>query len=152
VQTGGEHYTFDSATTCVCWIEDRYYVRGATVNGWPPLPSATRTTKTFYQMENIFIPYTGTACCSRRSRANTLSQPAQRPHTPFGDIYTASRPTHSLGLLSLGHCRRLAEHEDRSGANADRDDGRLRSSIMVAHPATVSHSAGAMLLTWTSYT
>ncbi len=98
VQTGGEHYTFDYGyDPRVCWIEDRYYVTWCnSYGGWPTIGLGyTHDFETFYQMENIFIPYNrnGVLFPHRiKGKYAMLSRPSDRGHTPFGDIYYSESP------------------------------------------------------------
>ena len=98
VQTGGEPYTFEYGyDPRVCWIEDRYYVTWCNAyEGWPTIGLGyTYDFETFYQMENIFIPYNRNGVLFPRKikgKYAILSRPSDRGHTPFGDIYYSESP------------------------------------------------------------
>jgi beta-1,4-mannooligosaccharide/beta-1,4-mannosyl-N-acetylglucosamine phosphorylase len=81
----------------VCWIEDRYYVTWCNAyEGWPTIGLGyTHDFETFYQMENIFIPYNRNGVLFPRrikGKYAILSRPSDRGHTPFGDIYYSESP------------------------------------------------------------
>jgi len=80
----------------VVWIEDRYYItwcnyyHGPTIGvGW------TKDFKTFYQLENAFLPFNRNGVLfPRKIHGNfaMLSRPSDSGHTPFGDIYYSESP------------------------------------------------------------
>jgi beta-1,4-mannooligosaccharide/beta-1,4-mannosyl-N-acetylglucosamine phosphorylase len=80
----------------VVFIEDRWYViwcngyHGPTIGlGW------TRDFETFYQMENILMPYNRNGVLFPRKiggRYALLSRPSDSGHTPFGDIVYSESP------------------------------------------------------------
>lgn len=80
----------------VCKIDDKYYItwcngaHGPTIGmGW------TRDFKTFYQLENAFLPYNRNGVLFPRKIRNMymmLSRPSDTGHTPFGDIFCSQSP------------------------------------------------------------
>ena len=133
VQTGGEPYTFEYGyDPRVCWIEDRYYVTWCNAyEGWPTIGLGyTYDFETFYQMENIFIPYNRNGVLfprEIRGKYAILSRPSDRGHTPFGDIYYSESPD----LIHWGCHRFVAgttsgwQSTKMRGADAHRDDRRM---------------------------
>ena len=80
----------------VCKIDDKYYItwcngaHGPTIGmGW------TQDFKTFYQLENAFLPYNRNGVLFPRKIRNMymmLSRPSDTGHTPFGDIFCSQSP------------------------------------------------------------
>lgn len=81
----------------VVWIEDRYYVTWCNAYGWKPTIGVAYTFdfKTFYQMENAFLPFNRNGVLFPRKINGSymmLSRPSDSGHTPFGDIYISQSP------------------------------------------------------------
>ena len=81
----------------VCWIEDRFYVTWCNAYGWKPTIGCAYTYdfKTFYQLENAFLPFNRNGVLfPRKINGNymMLSRPSDSGHTPFGDIYISQSP------------------------------------------------------------
>lgn len=81
----------------VCWIEDRFYVTWCNAYGWKPTIGCAYTYdfKTFYQIENAFLPFNRNGVLfPRKIKGNfmMLSRPSDSGHTPFGDIYISQSP------------------------------------------------------------
>ena len=80
----------------VCFIEDRYYVTWCNGYHGPTIGIAyTFDFKTFYQMENAFLPYNRNGVLFPRKIGDKymmLSRPSDTGHTPFGDIYISQSP------------------------------------------------------------
>lgn len=80
----------------VCWIEDRYYVTWCNGYHGPTIGLAyTFDFKTYYQMENIFLPFNRNGVLfPRKINGNyaILSRPSDNGHTPFGEIYYSESP------------------------------------------------------------
>lgn len=81
----------------VVFIEDRYYVTWC--NGYKYRPTIgvayTYDFKTFYQLENAFLPFNRNGVLfPRKINGNfaMLSRPSDSGHTPFGDIYYSESP------------------------------------------------------------
>lgn len=81
----------------VCFIEDRYYLTWC--NGYHEYPTIgvgyTFDFKTFYQMENAFLPFNRNGVLfPRKIKGNyyMLSRPSDNGHTPFGDIFLSESP------------------------------------------------------------
>jgi len=80
----------------VCFIEDRYYITWCNGYHGPTIGIGyTFDFKTFYQLENAFLPYNRNGVLFPR-RINgmymMLSRPSDTGHTPFGDIFVSSSP------------------------------------------------------------
>ena len=80
----------------VCWIEDRYYVTWCNGYHGPTIGVGyTYDFKTFYQMENAYLPFNRNGVLFPR-RINgkyvMFSRPSDNGHTPFGDIYVSQSP------------------------------------------------------------
>ena len=75
----------------VVWIEDRYYISWCNGYHGPTIGIGyTFDFKTFYQMENAFLPYNRNGVLFPRKvngRYLMLSRPSDTGHTPFGDIF-----------------------------------------------------------------
>ncbi len=80
----------------VCWIEDRYYVTWCNGYHGPTIGVAyTYDFRTFYQLENAFLPYNRNGVLFPRrinGKYAMLSRPSDRGHTPFGDIFYSESP------------------------------------------------------------
>ncbi|MBC8184609.1 glycoside hydrolase family 130 protein [candidate division KSB1 bacterium] len=81
----------------VCWIEDRYYVTWCNgYSGYPTIGVAyTEDFKTFFQMENAFLPFNRNGVLFPRKIKDKfvmLSRPSDNGHTPFGDIFYSQSP------------------------------------------------------------
>lgn len=81
----------------VCWIEDRFYVTWCNAYGWKPTIGCAYTYdfKTFYQIENAYLPFNRNGVLfPRRIGGNymMMSRPSDSGHTPFGDIYISQSP------------------------------------------------------------
>ena len=81
----------------VVFIEDRYYITWC--NGYKYKPTIgiayTYDFRTFYQMENAFLPFNRNGVLfPRKINGNfaMLSRPSDNGHTPFGDIYYSQSP------------------------------------------------------------
>ena len=81
----------------VCFIEDRYYITWC--NGYHEYPTIgvgyTYDFKTFYQLENAFLPFNRNGVLFPRKIRNNyymLSRPSDNGHTPFGDIFLSESP------------------------------------------------------------
>ncbi len=91
----------------VCWLEDRYYITWCNGYHGPTIGVGyTFDFRTFYQMENAFLPYNRNGVLfPRRIRGKfaMLSRPSDRGHTPFGDIFYSESPD----LVHWGHHRHV---------------------------------------------
>ncbi len=80
----------------VVWIEDRYYVTWCNGYHGPTIGIGyTFDFKTFYQVENAFLPYNRNGVLfPRKINGNyaMLSRPSDTGHTPFGDIFYSQSP------------------------------------------------------------
>ncbi len=81
----------------VCWIEDRFYVTWCNAYGWKPTIGCAYTFdfKTFYQIENAFLPFNRNGVLFPRKIGGNfmmMSRPSDSGHTPFGDIYISQSP------------------------------------------------------------
>jgi beta-1,4-mannooligosaccharide/beta-1,4-mannosyl-N-acetylglucosamine phosphorylase len=80
----------------VCWIEDRFYVTWCNnYHGYTIGMAYTYDFKTFYQMENSFLPFNRNGVLFPRKINNKyamLSRPSDSGHTPFGDIFYSTSP------------------------------------------------------------
>ncbi len=81
----------------VCFIEDRYYVTWC--NGYADCPTIgvayTYDFKTFYQLENAFLPFNRNGVLFPRKIGGNyamLSRPSDNGHTPFGDMFYSESP------------------------------------------------------------
>ena len=90
----------------VCRIEDRFYVTWC--NGYIKYPTIglawTKNFKTFYQLENAFLPFNRNGVLFPRKINGEylmLSRPSDSGHTPFGDIFLS----HSKDLEYWGKHR-----------------------------------------------
>lgn len=91
----------------VCWIEDRYYITWCNGYYGPTIGVGyTYDFKTFYQMENAFLPYNRNGVLFPRKingKFAMLSRPSDRGHTPFGDIFYSESPD----MIHWGHHRHV---------------------------------------------
>jgi beta-1,4-mannooligosaccharide/beta-1,4-mannosyl-N-acetylglucosamine phosphorylase len=91
----------------VCWLEDRYYLTWCNGYHGPTIGLGyTYDFKTFYQMENAFLPYNRNGVlfpCRIRGKYAMLSRPSDIGHTPFGDIFYSESPD----LIHWGHHRHV---------------------------------------------
>jgi beta-1,4-mannooligosaccharide/beta-1,4-mannosyl-N-acetylglucosamine phosphorylase len=80
----------------VCWLEDRYYVTWCNGYHGPTIGVGyTHDFKTFYQMENAFLPYNRNGVLFPRKingKYAMLSRPSDTGHTPFGDVFYSESP------------------------------------------------------------
>lgn len=80
----------------VVWIEDRYYITWCNGYHGPTIGVGyTYDFKTFYQLENAFLPYNRNGVLFPRKingRYAMLSRPSDTGHTPFGDIFYSESP------------------------------------------------------------
>ncbi len=88
-----------------CWIEDRYWVTWCNGYHGPTIGVAyTYDFRTFYQLENAFLPYNRNGVLFPRrinGKYAMLSRPSDRGHTPFGDIFYSESPD----MIHWGHHR-----------------------------------------------
>ncbi|MCS7239945.1 MAG: glycoside hydrolase family 130 protein [Candidatus Bipolaricaulota bacterium] len=86
-------YGYDPRVT---WLEDRYYVTWCNWYHGPTIGLGyTFDFRTFYQMENAFLPFNRNGVLfPRRIRGKyaMLSRPSDPGHTPFGDIFYSESP------------------------------------------------------------
>ncbi len=91
----------------VCWLEDRYYITWCNGYHGPTIGVGyTYDFKTFYQMENAFLPYNRNGVLFPRKingKFAMLSRPSDTGHTPFGDIFYSESPD----LIHWGHHRHV---------------------------------------------
>ncbi|GAG95960.1 unnamed protein product, partial [marine sediment metagenome] len=103
-EIGNFVYGYDSR---VCWLEDRYYITWCNNYYGPTIGVGyTYDFKTFYQMENAFLPYNRNGVLFPRrinGKFAMFSRPSDRGHTPFGDIFYSE----SLDLIYWGHHRHV---------------------------------------------
>lgn len=80
----------------VLWIEDRFYVSWCNGYHGPTIGLGyTFDFKTFYQLENAFLPYNRNGVLfPRKINGNyaMLSRPSDTGHTPFGDMFYSESP------------------------------------------------------------
>ena len=86
-------YSYDPR---VVWIEDRYYVSWCNGYHGPTIGMGyTYDFKTFYQLENAFLPYNRNGVLfPRKINGNfaMFSRPSDTGHTPFGDVFYSESP------------------------------------------------------------
>jgi beta-1,4-mannooligosaccharide/beta-1,4-mannosyl-N-acetylglucosamine phosphorylase len=91
----------------VCWLEDRYTITWCNGYHGPTIGVGyTDDFKTFYQMENAFLPYNRNGVLFPRKingKFAMLSRPSDTAHTPFGDIFYSESPD----LIHWGHHRHV---------------------------------------------
>lgn len=80
----------------VIFIEDRYYITWCNGYHGPTIGVGfTFDFKTFYQLENAFLPYNRNGVLFPRKiggKYAMLSRPSDTGHTPFGDIFVSYSP------------------------------------------------------------
>jgi beta-1,4-mannooligosaccharide/beta-1,4-mannosyl-N-acetylglucosamine phosphorylase len=80
----------------VCFIDDRYYITWCNGYHGPTIGVGyTFDFKTFYQLENAFLPYNRNGVLFPRKidgMYTMLSRPSDTGHTPFGDIFCSKSP------------------------------------------------------------
>lgn len=80
----------------VCFIEDRYYITWCNGYHGPTIGVGyTFDFKTFYQLENAFLPCNRNGVLfPRKINGNfaMVSRPSDNGHTPFGDIFYSESP------------------------------------------------------------
>jgi beta-1,4-mannooligosaccharide/beta-1,4-mannosyl-N-acetylglucosamine phosphorylase len=86
-------YGYDPRVT---WLEDRYYVTWCNWYHGPTIGLAyTFDFRTFYQLENAFLPFNRNGVLfprKIRGKYAMLSRPSDPGHTPFGDIFYSESP------------------------------------------------------------
>ncbi len=91
----------------VCYIEDRYYITWCNGYHGPTIGVAyTFDFKTFYQLENAFLPFNRNGVLFPRKIGDyyaMLSRPSDNGHTPFGDIFYSQ----SKDMEYWGHHRHV---------------------------------------------
>ncbi len=91
----------------VCWLEDRYYVTWCNGYHGPTIGVGyTHDFKTFYQLENAFLPYNRNGVLFPRrinGKYAMFSRPSDTGHTPFGDMFYSESPD----LTHWGHHRHV---------------------------------------------
>ncbi len=93
----------------VCFVEDRYYVTWCNGYHGPTIGMGyTFDFKTFYQLENAFLPYNRNGVLFPRKidgYYGLLSRPSDTGHTPFGDIFYSR----SKDMEYWGHHRHVMD-------------------------------------------
>ena len=96
----------------VCWLEDRYYVTWCNGYHGPTIGVGyTYDFKTFYQLENAFLPYNRNGVLFPRrigDKYAMFSRPSDTGHTPFGDIFYSESPD----MIHWGHHRHVMAPRD----------------------------------------
>jgi beta-1,4-mannooligosaccharide/beta-1,4-mannosyl-N-acetylglucosamine phosphorylase len=91
----------------VCWLEDRYYITWCNGYHGPTIGVGyTYDFRTFYQMENAFLPYNRNGVLFPRrikGKYALLSRPSDTGHTPFGDMFYSQSPD----MVHWGHHRHV---------------------------------------------
>jgi beta-1,4-mannooligosaccharide/beta-1,4-mannosyl-N-acetylglucosamine phosphorylase len=91
----------------VCWIKDRYYVSWCNGYHGPTIGMGyTNDFKTFFQLENAFLPFNRNGVLFPREingKFAMLSRPSDNGHTPFGDIFYSESPD----MIHWGHHRHV---------------------------------------------
>ncbi len=91
----------------VCFLEDRYYITWCNGYHGPTIGVGyTFDFKTFYQLENAFLPFNRNGVLFPRKingRYVMLSRPSDNGHTPFGDIFCSQ----SKDMEYWGHHRHV---------------------------------------------
>lgn len=91
----------------VCWLEDRYYVTWCNGYHGPTIGVGyTYDFKTFYQLENAYLPYNRNGVLFPRrigDKYAMFSRPSDTGHTPFGDIFYSESPD----MIHWGHHRHV---------------------------------------------
>lgn len=119
----------------VCWLEDRYYVTWCNGYHGPTIGVGyTHDFKTFYQMENAFLPYNRNGVLFPRKIGDKYamySRPSDTGHTRFGDIFYSESPD----LVHWGHHR-----------HAMAPVGGWQSTKVGAGPTPIETSAGWLMI------
>lgn len=80
----------------VVWIDDRFIITWCNVyHGYTIGVAYTEDFKTYYQMENAFVPYNRNGVLFPRKikgKYTMLNRPSDTGHTPFGDIFLSTSP------------------------------------------------------------
>lgn len=80
----------------ICFLDGRYYITWCNGYHGPTIGIGyTLDFKTFYQLENAFLPYNRNGVLFPRKiggRYAMLSRPSDTGHTPFGDIFYSESP------------------------------------------------------------
>jgi beta-1,4-mannooligosaccharide/beta-1,4-mannosyl-N-acetylglucosamine phosphorylase len=96
----------------VCWLEDRYYVTWCNGYHGPTIGVGyTYDFKTFYQLENAYLPYNRNGVLFPRrigDKYAMFSRPSDTGHTPFGDIFYSESPD----MVHWGHHRHVMAPRD----------------------------------------
>jgi beta-1,4-mannooligosaccharide/beta-1,4-mannosyl-N-acetylglucosamine phosphorylase len=96
----------------VCWLEDRYYVTWCNGYHGPTIGVGyTYDFKTFYQLENAYLPYNRNGVLFPRrigDKYAMFSRPSDTGHTPFGDIFYSESPD----MIHWGHHRHVMAPRD----------------------------------------
>lgn len=104
---------YDPRVTC---LDGRYYINWCNnYHGYTIGMGYTDDFKTFYQMENAFLPYNRNGVLFPRKvngKYHMLSRPSDTGHTPFGDIFVSQSPD----LVHWG-CHRHVMSPKRDKAN-----------------------------------
>jgi beta-1,4-mannooligosaccharide/beta-1,4-mannosyl-N-acetylglucosamine phosphorylase len=91
----------------VCWINDRYYVTWCNGYHGPTIGVGyTNDFKTFFQLENAFLPFNRNGVLFPREingKFAMLNRPSDNGHTPFGDIFYSESPD----MIHWGHHRHV---------------------------------------------
>jgi beta-1,4-mannooligosaccharide/beta-1,4-mannosyl-N-acetylglucosamine phosphorylase len=89
------------------WLEDRYYVTWCNGYHGPTIGVGyTHDFKTFYQMENAYLPFNRNGVLFPRKiqgKYAMFSRPSDNGHTPFGDIFYSESPD----MAHWGHHRHV---------------------------------------------
>jgi beta-1,4-mannooligosaccharide/beta-1,4-mannosyl-N-acetylglucosamine phosphorylase len=119
----------------VCWLEDRFYLTWCNGYHGPTIGLAcTYDFRTFFQMENAFLPYNRNGVLFPRKingKFAMLSRPSDTGHTPFGDIFYSESPD----LTYWGHHRHVMSPV-----------GGWQSTKVGAGPTPIETSAGWLLI------
>jgi beta-1,4-mannooligosaccharide/beta-1,4-mannosyl-N-acetylglucosamine phosphorylase len=93
VEINDFQYAYDPR---VVWLEDRFYITWCNGYHGPTIGVGyTYDFKTYYQMENAFLPFNRNGVLFPRKikgKYALLSRPSDNGHTPFGDIYCSESP------------------------------------------------------------
>jgi beta-1,4-mannooligosaccharide/beta-1,4-mannosyl-N-acetylglucosamine phosphorylase len=103
-EIGAFMYRYDPR---LCWLEDRYYVTWCNGYHGPTIGVGyTYDFKTFFQMENAYLPFNRNGVLFPRKikgKYAMLNRPSDNGHTPFGDIYYSESPD----MVHWGHHRHV---------------------------------------------
>lgn len=126
-------YRYDPRLT---WLEDRYYITWCNGYHGPTIGVGyTYDFKTFYQIENAFLPFNRNGVLfprKIRGKYAMFSRPSDNGHTPFGDIYYSESPD----MIHWGHHRYVLG----AGANP------WSSTKVGAGPIPIETSEGWLLI------